>query len=330
MEKKTFSNLLEGKIFRIPDYQRGYAWEKKQWKDFVQDIDALIDDKIMSHYTGTIVICQPSKEKLIDYGTKKLEVFDIVDGQQRLTTCSLYLAIILNELINKGEEAFEAEKSIYLFSGAKSKLELNNDTADFFYDLISKGSTNVVASTVHQERLLKGYNFLKKHINEQLEKRGDGIDYLKGLFDAITRKLNFSFYPIEDDTEIGMTFELMNSRGKDLSTLELLKNYLMYWVRRNVSPKNEKENLTSTINKSWKDVYTNIEKCNGSEDQCLRVAWTLYHSHKPSHWDGYTGFKADDVIPLRDFSKKTKKDTQIFIETITEGLAEISIIILPL
>lgn len=45
MEKKTLSNILEGKIFRIPDYQRGYAWEEKQWTDFVQDIDALIDDK---------------------------------------------------------------------------------------------------------------------------------------------------------------------------------------------------------------------------------------------------------------------------------------------
>ena len=36
MEKKTLSNILEGKIFQIPDYQRGYAWEAKQWKDFVE------------------------------------------------------------------------------------------------------------------------------------------------------------------------------------------------------------------------------------------------------------------------------------------------------
>ncbi|MDE0472796.1 MAG: DUF262 domain-containing HNH endonuclease family protein [Ekhidna sp.] len=325
MEKKTLSNLLEGKIFRIPDYQRGYAWEEKQWKDFVQDIDALIDDKIISHYTGTIVIYQPKKKPTENYGTKKLEVVYIVDGQQRLTTCSLYLAIILNELINKGEEDFKAEIPIYLLSGAKSKLRLNNDTADFFFDLISKGSTNVNASTVHQKRLLKGYNYLRLHIDEQLEKRGvDGIDYLKDLFDAIIRKLNFSFYPIEVESEIGMTFELMNSRGKDLSSLELLKNYLMYWVYRNVSLPNEKEDLTTTINKSWKEVYINIANCNGSENQCLRIAWTLYHSCTPKHWNGYTGFKANDVIPLRDFSKRTKKDTQNFISTITSGLAEIS------
>ncbi|MCC6571559.1 MAG: DUF262 domain-containing protein, partial [Chitinophagales bacterium] len=98
MEKKTLSNILEGKIFQIPDYQRGYAWEAKQWKDFVQDIDALIEDKIISHYTGTIVIYQPNTKPTENYGTKKLEIVDIVDGQQRLTTCSLYLSIIIKEL----------------------------------------------------------------------------------------------------------------------------------------------------------------------------------------------------------------------------------------
>ena len=115
MEKKTLSNILEGKIFQIPDYQRGYAWEAKQWKDFVQDIDALIDDKIISHYTGTIVIYQPIEKPTENYGTKKLEIVDIVDGQQRLTTCSIYLSIILKELINISEEDFSTEILSFFF-----------------------------------------------------------------------------------------------------------------------------------------------------------------------------------------------------------------------
>lgn len=73
-----------------------------------------------------------------------------------------------------------------------------------------------------------------------------------------------------------MTFELMNSRGKDLSSMELLKNYLMYWVYRNIQDISEKEDFTKTINKTWKEVYVNIAKCNGSESQCLRIAWTLF------------------------------------------------------
>jgi hypothetical protein len=324
MEKKTLSSLLEGKIFQIPDYQRGYAWEEEQWKDFVQDIDALIDDKITSHYTGTIVSYQPKDKPTEYYGTKRLEIVDIVDGQQRITTSSLYLSIILTELAKVNNE-YNAEFPIYLYSGAKSKLRLNNDTQDHYFDLISKGHPNTKATSVHQKRLLEGYNHLKNHINEQVEKRKElGVDYLKDLFDAIIRKLNFSFYPIEVESEIGMTFELMNSRGKDLSSLELLKNYLMYWVYRNLIHPSDKEDVTKRINKSWKEVYINIADCNGNENQCLRIAWTLYHSHTPKHWNGYNGFKSIDVIPLRDFSHKSKEDTSNFIINFTTGLSGIS------
>jgi len=325
MEKKTLSSILEGKIFQIPDYQRGYAWEEKQWKDFVQDIDALIDDKIISHYTGTIVIYQPSNKPTENYGTKRLEIVDVVDGQQRLTTCSLYLSIIIKELIKISQEDFNAEIPIYLYSGSKSKLRLNNDTADFYLDLISKGVSNIEANSVHQKRIYDAYCFLKKHIEEQLAKRGNkGEDYLRDLFDAIIRKLNFSFYPIEVESEIGMTFELMNSRGKNLSSMELLKNYLMYWVYRNILDNSEKEDFTSKINKTWKEVYVNIAKCNGSESQCLRIAWTLFVNYTPKNWNGYSGFKSDEVIPLRSFTSKSIEDVKEFLLKFVDGLALIS------
>jgi len=325
MEKKTLSNIFEGKIFQIPDYQRGYAWEEKHWQDFVQDIDALIDDKIISHYTGTIVIYQPITKPTENYGTKKLEIVDIVDGQQRLTTCSLYLSIIINELLEIGQVEFNAEIPIYLYSGSKSKLRLNNDTADFYLDLISKGVSNVEPNSVHQKRIFEGYSYLKGHIEKQLEKREDkGEDYLKDLFDALIRKLNFSFYPIEVESEIGMTFELMNSRGKDLSSMELLKNYLLYWVYRNILDNSEKENFTKLINKTWKEVYVNIAKCDGSESQCLRIAWTLFVNYTPKNWDGYRGFKSDEVIPLRDFTKRSEDEVKIFLSRFVDGLALIS------
>lgn len=325
MEKKTLSNILEGKIFQIPDYQRGYAWEEKQWKDFVQDIDALIDDKIISHYTGTIVIYQPSNKPTENYGTKRLEIVDVVDGQQRLTTCSLYLSIIIKELVKISQEDFNAEIPIYLYSGSKSKLRLNNDTADFYLDLITKGVSNIEANSVHQKRIYDAYCFLKKHIEEQLAKRVDkGEDYLRDLFDAIIRKLNFSFYPIEVESEIGMTFELMNSRGKNLSSMELLKNYLMYWVYRNIRDNSEKEDFTSKINKTWKEVYVNIAKCNGSESQCLRIAWTLFVNYTPKNWNGYIGFKSDEVIPLRNFTSKSEEAVKEFLLKFVDGLALIS------
>ncbi|MCE2682496.1 MAG: DUF262 domain-containing HNH endonuclease family protein [Cryomorphaceae bacterium] len=264
MEKKTLSNILEGKIFQIPDYQRGYAWEAKQWKDFVQDIDALIDDKIISHYTGTIVIYQPIDKPTENYGTKKLEIVDVVDGQQRLTTCSLYLSIILRELINISKEDYTTEIPIYLHSGSKSKLRLNNDTADFYLDLVSKGVSNIEPNSVHQNRIYEAFCFLKMHVEEQLR------------------------------------------------------------VYRNIQDVSEKEDFTKTINKTWKEVYVNIAQCNGSESQCLRVAWTLFVNYTPKNWDGYSGFKSDEVIPLRNFSVKSKEEVKSFLLKFVDGLALIS------
>jgi len=89
MDKQTLSNLFNDRLFSIPDYQRGYAWEEKQWKDFIEDIEALItDENIRTHYTGTIVTFSPPKKEET-YNRKLTKRVEVVDGQQRLTTCCL-------------------------------------------------------------------------------------------------------------------------------------------------------------------------------------------------------------------------------------------------
>lgn len=326
MNKQTLTKLISENLFQIPDYQRGYAWEKKQWDDFIQDLDALADDEVRSHYTGTVVVYADDRRELKSYGkTKKLAVVDVVDGQQRLTTCSIYLSVIIRNLIDLGEEDFKLELPNYLYAGSTSRLLLNNDCQDIFHNLLEHGQANTAPRSTHQQRLVQAYGYLKAHIDKQLVLRKEkGVDYLQNLFNSITQKLSFTYYAIEEECEIGMTFELMNSRGKDLSILELLKNYLMHWTSRNVNDEQERVDLTSRINHDWKDTYTNLGACNGDEDQCLRVAWTLYCSHSPGNWAGYAGFKEIDYIPLRDFTKRSKQAVQDFIVKFSAGLAKIS------
>ena len=107
MNKETLTGLFAKAIYQIPDYQRGYAWEEKQWKDFIQDIDALVDDQVTSHYTGTVVVYAPRIPKVLDYGTQRLSLVDVVDGQQRLTTSCLYLSVIIRALSSHGEGDYE-------------------------------------------------------------------------------------------------------------------------------------------------------------------------------------------------------------------------------
>ena len=318
--------MFHAYIFEIPEYQRGYAWEKKQWNDFIQDIDALAVEGINNHYAGTIVIYQKKDKPKKSYGPiEKLWLVDVVDGQQRLATCCLYLSIIIHELVNLGKVEYKEKESFFLYSGSTCKLSLNNDATNFFLDLLKKGNPNKPALSTHEKRLLEAYNYLKKHIDEQHRNRGENyVNYLIDLYEAISSKLGFTFYTIEEECEIGMTFELMNSRGKELSILELLKNYLMYWVYRNITNDDERKSLTNLINKDWKDTYTNIGLCDGIEDQCLRTAWTLYCSPTPKAWKGYEGFKDDSYIPLRKFIIKTEEDTKEFIKQFIEVLALVS------
>ena len=324
MDKKTLTSLFAEFLFQIPDYQRGYAWELEHVNAFIQDIDALVEDQLTSHYTGTVVVYCGRDSIRRDYGTKRLSVADVVDGQQRLTTSCLYLSVIIRALISKGESAYDRDLTEYLYCGALCKLTLNNDTANLFFDLLKSGRPNTTPQLPHEKRLFLAHAQFQKHVDAQLKKRGtEGVDYLKELFLAVTQRLHFTFYKIEEECEIGMTFELMNSRGKGLSVLELLKNYLMHWVSRNEAPSG-RCTLTAIVNKSWKDTYKNLGECDGDEDQCLRVAWTLYCNHSPGNWIGYNGFKQDEYIPLRNFSQRTKENTRSFIIQFAEGLAEVS------
>ena len=325
MDKKTLTEIFSKNLFKIPDYQRGYAWEKKQLDDFIEDIDALVYENVKSHYTGTVVTYQDKHKPPVNYGTDKLEIVDVVDGQQRLTTSCLCLSIILRKLIEKGESDYVLKIPLLLYSGTTCKVTLNNDTGNFFYDLLKTGHPNTGSNSTHETRLLYAFQHLQEHIDKKLiDKGGEGVQYLKELYDALSRKLAFTTYTIEEECEIGMTFELMNSRGKELSILELLKNYFMHWVSRNVDDEMERNSLTGLINKNWKDTYTNIGSCAGNEDQCLRIAWTLYCSHTPKKWTGYDGFKQDEYIPLRNFNNKSKEDTKQFLEEFSNGLADIS------
>jgi uncharacterized protein with ParB-like and HNH nuclease domain len=325
MEKQTLSTLLNGKIFSIPDYQRGYSWEEKQLQDFIDDIDALITDPhIRFHYTGTVVTYAPPEKSNVIYNRKTVNKVDVVDGQQRLTTVSLYLSVIIRALVDNGFDEYSNDIPEFLYQGEMCKLKLNNETEELFYQLLKDGETRIAPETSHQKRLCNALDYFKNHIENQLKRKDKGINTIKEIFTAITGKLVFTYYTIEEECEIGMTFELMNSRGKGLSVLELLKNYFMHWIARNGTDELQRKDLTYTVNSAWKDTYTNIGRSTGSETQALRVSWILYCHYLPKYWSGYEGFKSNKYMPLRDFSLKNIEETKNFLIKFSEGLANIS------
>jgi len=324
MDKQTLSNLFEGKLFFVPDYQRGYAWKKKQWDDFIDDIDELVTDPhIKAHYTGTVVTFTPPDCDMT-YNRKAVKRVDVVDGQQRITTSCLYLSVIMRALIDAGEEDYQQDIPLFLYHGNICKLTLNNDTDELFLQLLKDGYPRTDPETDHQKRLCAAVKHFADHIRKQLADSDRGVEFVRKLFEVMTGKLVFTYYTIEEECEIGMTFELMNSRGKGLSVLELLKNYFMHWISKNGASEEERQELTTTINRSWRDTYVNVGSTSGNESQCLRIAWTMFCHHLPKRWQGYDGFKEDSYFPLRCLSHEARDKTRQFLIRFADGLAEIS------
>lgn len=327
MQKQHLDSLFSKQLLRIPDYQRGYAWGEKQWKDLVVDLDALAADETQSHYAGTIVTFLPTGERgtKVYYGNRTYKVADVVDGQQRLTTILLFLSALIRTLEAQDLDYSEDTNS-YLYKDNRARLELANDCQSIFFDLLKTGTASDEAKTQYQKRLVQAYETFHEHIRKSLADKG--IEHLRNLFAAITSKLVFTAYSIESESEIGMTFELMNSRGKGLSTLELLKNYFMHWVSRNLVKEPEKGvSITGQINDRWKTTYSNVGDCGGSEDQALRVAWILMCSPTPKHWQGYSGFKEENYFPIRGFEDQGKKSREAIkgkISTFADLLAKVS------
>jgi uncharacterized protein with ParB-like and HNH nuclease domain len=108
MESNLFSisKIFTERLFRIPDYQRGYAWTEKQLKDFWNDLVQLDPDK--NHYTGVLTLEDVPSEKEREWSDdawiiehKSFYPYYIVDGQQRLTTSIILIKSILERAAKK-------------------------------------------------------------------------------------------------------------------------------------------------------------------------------------------------------------------------------------
>ena len=119
---QSIQKIFQDRLFSVPDYQRGYAWEEHQWQDLWDDIDLL--EKGQEHYTGTLVIHAASDEQFSDDNGDEFTQYDIVDGQQRLTT----LSILIIKMIRQFEQGVIFEKCCG-YRNINEKLTNNKDTA---------------------------------------------------------------------------------------------------------------------------------------------------------------------------------------------------------
>jgi len=227
----SFGDLLaNGRIYRVPQFQRDYSWRDDEWEDLWFDILGLDDEQ--SHYLGYVVLQSDDKQQ-----------FTIIDGQQRFATLSiLALAVLkhLQELIEKGIEPNENNARVELlrsqFLGYQdpasliptSKLFLNKNNDDFYqsYLLRLREPAHMHVLKPSEQLLWQAfvyfYDAVKAHFGERISGQA-----LAGLLnDTVARRLVFTTIRVSDDLSAYKVFETLNARGVRLSTTDLLKNYL--------------------------------------------------------------------------------------------------------
>lgn len=266
----SMSKIFSEKIFRIPDYQRGYAWTLKEVEDFWGDLCRLENKK--NHYVGVLTL-EPVNEgdykKWIDdlwiIEAKRYVPYYIVDGQQRLTTSIILIYVICQIMQIKNIEKLNyttneeiSRKFIYEYQDKNKNrtymFSYEYDNPSYAY-LISKIYDEKVISTLNENETIYTNNLeqAKQFFYEKLKVMN--IKQLEDIYTKITQHFLFNMYIITDDIDVYVTFETMNNRGKLLSNLELLKNRLIYITTLFKVEEVDKKRLRRDINECWKKIY---------------------------------------------------------------------------
>ncbi len=247
--------LGNGKIYRVPQFQRDYSWEQDNWEDLWNDIE-LAKETSTAHYMGSVVLqSNTAKEYLI------------IDGQQRFTTLTiLTLAIIdaIQKLIERGIDVNENKERVDIlmrqYIGQKnptslsysSKLFLNENNDGFFQNRLVgfKEPINVRKLSDSENLMWRAFLFFKKEIEDKF-KNNLGGDYASFLTNVVGDLMMFIQITVEDELNAYTVFETLNSRGVELTSTDLLKNFLFSLVAKS-------ETDLKQVKTQWKKIIDTV------------------------------------------------------------------------
>lgn len=162
VEMKTFKDLVDLSLV-IPDFQRSYVWKEINLKKLINDLEEFLLSNKDEYYMGTILLFKNDKK------------YEIIDGQQRITTLTILYNIIFKLFPNNFEIAFSSQESINNIINAKKYFESNEDKIKQIKNIFEKLKFSVIITTSQDEAFtffdtqnsrgvkLKAIDLLKAH-----------------------------------------------------------------------------------------------------------------------------------------------------------------------
>lgn len=232
----------QGTKFIIPVYQRNYDWKQKQCQQLLSDIENI--NPKLGYFIGSVV--HKSKSNLTE-----IRELVIIDGQQRLTTLTLFLYVISEVFQKNNDRQFQQILDYYIFnkydtSSVKLKLKLIDSDFKTLDDLINNNSTKEPDGN----RLLENYLYFREKIDSH----------------ELAKKLYYNFgqlmiveIALDEKDNPQKIFQSLNSTGLELSQADLIRNYILMDLDYNLQ-ENIYKNYWSIIESNCKDKNTNESK----------------------------------------------------------------------
>ncbi len=239
MELLDLDGVIEKGVFEIPSYQRGYAWQDRQLKDFWNDLEHVSKLGNQFHYMHSLTLRELENEF-------ESSAFEIIDGQQRLATSLILLGLLAKTTQNKDPK--------YSLINLEPILSYKYYGLSEAFRAITEEEKNLekFQTSFYAKNLIEAYTFFKEKISDT------PIEALEKMFDALIKKMLFSVVGLNDNRiDPFSSFETINNRGKDLSTLELLKNRL-HFVAHKICDGKKLEKLQQEINDTYTLIYHDL------------------------------------------------------------------------
>lgn len=227
--KEKLHSFFQGtNQYQIPFFQRSYVWKKDNWEELWDNIleekQAHTAGEDSEHFIGTVII----KQKLSE--TLGINPFDLIDGQQRLTTICILLKAIQDSLQNDANKKFISSLLIFVDANGKQHIRLSHSKIDtkYFTEIILSQDTNQdLTFNDYKDDVVGNLNTIQKCYVYFKSKTKD-LDQaeLMAITNIILQKLPVIHMALSKEDDVQQIFDTINSLGIKLTTGELLKNYL--------------------------------------------------------------------------------------------------------
>lgn len=233
-ENRTYRQLLgNGLVYRVPPFQRQYSWGQEEWEDLWADLQATLPEGgEPAHYLGYLVL-----------QTTDHRIFEVIDGQQRLTTVSLIVLAAMRLLgryvgrqtaAEANQKRLDQLRSTYIGSldpvtlTTRNKLSLGYHDDPYYRNYLVTladplPQRGFPAST---QALRLGLEWFEQRLRDRVTDQADPGRALAQLVETMSDRLFFTVITVADQLNAYKVFETLNARGVRLSATDLLKNYL--------------------------------------------------------------------------------------------------------